>query len=103
MQVPDFDATVCEAVAGFPAEGPDAVNSTVRCTPGLFEDDAVAPEPASAEGEATPATPSESSSEESEADDEIADRDTETGTSKAASLAVPASLALLFSALLAVV
>lgn len=45
VQIPDFDAAVCEDLEGFPAEGPDSVNSTTRCKPGVVPDEAAAPAP----------------------------------------------------------
>lgn len=75
-QVPEFDATVCQDLAGFPAEGPDAVNSTTRCKPGLIPDEAVAPPPVAD----TPA-PASSNSESAE----VSEKDLE-GETKEASL-----------------
>lgn len=45
-QIPAFDASVCEDLAGFPAEGPDAISSTTRCKPGVVPDEVAAPAPA---------------------------------------------------------
>lgn len=40
-----FDGTICEGLDDFTAEGPDNVNSTTRCRPGLIPDEEPAPPP----------------------------------------------------------